>query len=326
MAMVVSRLGQAAGAGDSNALFLKQFAGEILTAFQRANVMMPLHTVRSIQSGKSAQFPVTGTASARYHTPGESIIEDADAAAADYLSRMVHNERVITIDDLLTSSTFVDSLDDAKNHYDVRSIYSNEMGQALGKKADQQLLQLVCLASRAGATAPQLNGGGSVEIAATGAPTAGGMIDALFSAAAQMDGDDVPDFDRYAVLNPTYYYALANSSASLVSATNKDVGGTGSLAKGNVIEVAGITIFKSNNIPAASISADAGAQNTYNGDFSDTVGVVFQRGAVGTVKLKDLAVESEYQVERQGTLLVGKYAMGHGILRPEWAVELLDAS
>ena len=65
MAMVVSRLGQAAGAGDSNALFLKQFAGEILTAFQRANVMMPLHTVRSIQSGKSAQFPVTGTASAR---------------------------------------------------------------------------------------------------------------------------------------------------------------------------------------------------------------------------------------------------------------------
>ena len=110
-----------------------------------------------------------------------------------------------------------------------------------------------------------------------------------------------------------------------MSATNKDVGGTGSLAKGNVIEVAGITIFKSNNIPAASISADAGAQNTYNGDFSDTVGVVFQRGAVGTVKLKDLAVESEYQVERQGTLLVGKYAMGHGILRPEAAVQMIDS-
>ena len=45
--------------------------------------------------------------------------------------------------------------------------------------------------------------------------------------------------------------------------------------------------------------------------------------AVGTVKLLDLATESEYQIERQGTLFVAKYAMGHGILRPECAIELL---
>ena len=71
--------------------------------------------------------------------------------------------------------------------------------------------------------------------------------------------------------------------------------------------------------------ADAGANNTYDGTFTHTKGLVFQRGAVGTVKLKDLAVESEYQVERQGTLLVGKYAMGHGILRPEAAVQMIDS-
>jgi hypothetical protein len=46
---------------------------------------------------------------------------------------------------------------------------------------------------------------------------------------------------------------------------------------------------------------------------------------VGTVKLMDLGVEMAYDIRRQGTLIVGKYAMGHGILRPECAVEIKTA-
>jgi hypothetical protein len=44
--------------------------------------------------------------------------------------------------------------------------------------------------------------------------------------------------------------------------------------------------------------------------------------AVGTVKLMDLGMEGEYQINKQGTLMVAKYAVGHGILRPEAAIEL----
>jgi hypothetical protein len=54
--MVPSRLGQANGAGDALALFLKVFAGEVLTAFAETNVAMPRHLVRTITSGKSAQL------------------------------------------------------------------------------------------------------------------------------------------------------------------------------------------------------------------------------------------------------------------------------
>ncbi len=39
--------------------------------------------------------------------------------------------------------------------------------------------------------------------------------------------------------------------------------------------------------------------------------------AVGTVKLKDLAVETGRRIEYQATQLVAKYSMGHGGLRPE---------
>ena len=39
-------------------------------------------------------------------------------------------------------------------------------------------------------------------------------------------------------------------------------------------------------------------------------------------QLKDLKMESDYDIRRQGTLLLGKLAYGHGILRPESAVEI----
>jgi len=33
----------------------------------------------------------------------------------------------------------------------------------------------------------------------------------------------------------------------------------------------------------------------------------------------------EYDMRRQGTLMVSKYAMGHGVLRPEAAVGIKEA-
>ena len=55
-----TRLGQNLATGDANALFLRIFSGEVLSAFCRENQMMNMTSVRNIQSGKSASFPVTG--------------------------------------------------------------------------------------------------------------------------------------------------------------------------------------------------------------------------------------------------------------------------
>ena len=56
----IHRSGVNNATGDARALFLKLYAGEVLTAFQSKNIMMPLHRVRTISKGKSAQFPMTG--------------------------------------------------------------------------------------------------------------------------------------------------------------------------------------------------------------------------------------------------------------------------
>jgi hypothetical protein len=48
----VSRLGQANTSGDAKALFLKVFAGEVLTAFEEATVTAGKFMERTIASGE----------------------------------------------------------------------------------------------------------------------------------------------------------------------------------------------------------------------------------------------------------------------------------
>ncbi len=329
-----SRLGQVNAANDQNALFLKQFAGEVLSVFETVNVMMPLHTVRTITSGKSASFPAMSTASAGYHTPGESVIETGDGASptegSKYLSSVKHNEIIVTINDLLISSTFVANIDEAKNHYDIRSEYTTQMARALAYEADKNLIHLGIQGARVtGGTADRFGGGdylgSSIDIS-SGTPTGAEILGGIADAAEYMDTKDVPSHDRYCVMGPGSYYKLLESN---YDAINRDYGndGNGSIATGHIVSAYGMRILKSNHIPTADYVAPAGDLSSLANTDLTGAGVApqalcFQRSGLATVKLMDLAVESEYMVERQGTLMLCKYAMGHEVLRNECLVEL----
>lgn len=306
-----SRLGQVNAAGDALALFLKVFAGEVLAAFKTACVALPLTMSRSIQHGKSASFPATWKATAAYHVPGAEITGNA----------IKGNERVISIDGLLIAHSFLASIDEAMNHYDVRSIYSTELGQALARQLDKNLLQLAVLAARTATTVEDGNGGSTLTNAGYDT-TADTLAQGILDAAQALDEKDVPETDRYCVLRPKHYNLLVQSSRAI----NRDWSeGNGKFSDGRVHRLAGVQIVKSNHVPNSNISQMTGTVNTYHGNFSNTVGVVFHKSAVGTVRLMDLAMEQAYDIRRQGTLMVAKIACGSGILRPEASVELKKA-
>ena len=310
-----SRLGQINAAGDANALFLKVFSGEVLSAFERENQMLGMTSVRSITSGKSAQFPVTGTISSGYHTIGNEILGSA----------VSKNEKVINIDDMLLASAFLGEIDELKNHYDVRSVYSREMGQALAKTVDKNLLNLVVLASRASANITGGNAGLQIT-SATSKTSASALVTAIFDAIQSLDEKDVPSQGRYIVVAPDQYYQLCN----LDSLISRDFSANaGDRAKGTVVSIGGVPVIKSNTAVASftdqSAASTSGQNNTYIGDFSTVAAVVFHSSAVGTVKLKDLVLESTYDPRRLGTLLTSRMALGHGILRPESAVSIKTA-
>ena len=323
----VSRLGLVDNTGtDFNELFLKVFSGEVLSAFTRNNIFNDqLHSVRTITSGKSAQFPVLGTATASYHTPGNLLTGG---------NQIRHGERVINIDDLLIADVFVSRLEELKNHYDIRAQYADELGKALAKTYDENVAKMIANASRSSSTLTGIAGGLTLTLGSgntTSANVSGDEIAAaIYDIAQTFDERDIPPTDRFCVLPPAEYYKLAESATRTVNA-DFNPGGNGSFAQGNVQFVAGIPILKSNNIPQSNVGSNpSGANTTYSGDDSKTIGLVFHKSAVGTVKLMDMTTEitgNDYATMYQGTLMVAKYALGHGILRPECAATIkLSAS
>lgn len=366
-APTMSRPGQVNNAGNVDALFLKQFSGEVMTAFEQSNVMMPLHTVRTITNGKSTSFPTVGLARARYHDPGEDLLDTGDTALdgyayspseipslaaaetlpAAYGSSIPHNEVILTVDKLLLSTTFVPEIEELENHYDVRSYYSREMGNALSYTADRHLLMTAIKASETSAaanpdfgtnstwqTTAAASGGGldatvnaNLAAGATATNFTSAFIDAMFKCAERFDVMNVPNTERYCVIPPAQYYKLFTvSSGAGPVIVNRDTGNTnnGSLSRpAESVEIAGIRIFKSTHFPTTDKTGLTLAK--YAKDFSNYVGVVFHKSAIGTVKLMDLSMQSEYRIDRQGTLLVARYAMGHGVLRPECAIRLKSA-
>ena len=173
--LTVNRPGQINGGGATDALFLKVFVGETLKTFQETNVMKNLHRIRSITSGKSAQFIYFGKTTASYHTPGAEMLGNA----------VGQNERTILIDGLLTANVSVANIDEAMSHYDVRSEYASLLGRALALKYDKQCLQVACLAARASTTITG-NSGGSVLTNAAFETDGEALADGIFDAAQEI--------------------------------------------------------------------------------------------------------------------------------------------
>lgn len=307
------RIGQDNGAGAVDANFLEIYGGEVLTAFEETNVMVGRHMERTIEHGKSASFPATWKLNAEYHVPGVEILGQGANVS----------EREIYIDQKLIAPVFIPDIDEAMNHYDYRGIYSEQAGQALAKTFDQNVQIMVVKAARASATVTG-GFGGSTIVGATFKTDGQALIGGLFDAATAMDEKDVPDMDRCVNLKSAQYYMLAQNDKAISKDFNDN---NGDYSKGTIYKVADFDLVKTNNLPTTNIlSSPTGTANDYSGDFTNTAAVAYNKRAVGTLKLLDLKIGSDgYRESHQGTLIVAKYLLGHGILRPECAVELATA-
>jgi hypothetical protein len=300
-----SRLGQVNTAGDAKAMFLKVFGGEILKWFYAKNVTLSRHMVRTITHGKSAAFPVMGQGTAQYHTPGVELTGTLVPKA----------ERVIEIDDKLVADRFIADIDEAMNHFDIRGIYSKDMGEQLARAWDRQVLQLGVQAARAAATVTG-GFGGSIITAATSKTDAAVLRKAILDAAAALADKDVPLDEVCVFVRPAQYYLLVDDA----KLTNKDwTSGNGGIDVGRVKSAAGFDIVMTNNLPITNVNTGLAK---YQVNASTTSALVLHPSAVGTVKLMDLAVEQERSIRHQGHLMVASYAIGSGILRPDCAVEI----
>jgi hypothetical protein len=310
-----TRLGQANFTGDVMALFKDQFIPELLTAFDAKRVMKNYVRSKTINKGKSASFPVLGTTSAKYVGVGDTLLGNQTIA---------HNEITINVDPFLVSDILIAELDVKMQEYDDRAEIVREMSRALANTEDKQLLQVGVLAARAGAIVSGGNGGTVLKAGATVLTSGQTLAAAIYTAGVELDQKDVPEDDRFCFVRPLQYALLAQYE----DVKNHDIG-TGSYSEGTTGKLNGIKIIKTNHLPRTNITQSldtTNPRNVYYRDFSNTAALVMNRQAVGTVSRQGLIVEPKWILERLAHLLTARILQGHGILRPDCAVEISAAA
>ena len=342
------------------ALYLKLFSGEMFKGFQHNAIARDLVMKRTLTNGKSLQFIYTGHTKAEYHVPGNSILGN-DAGAPPVA------EKTITCDDLLISSAFVYELDETLAHYELRGEISKKIGYALAQKYDRLIFRQIAKGARMASPITKTGfvepGGTQIRVGtgtAVNAYDAGLLQNAFYDAAAALDEKGVSSEGRVAVLNPRQYYELIQDvgSSGLI---NRDVTGTALQSGSGVVEIAGIKIYKSMNIPffgsygtkygtasatnpgitspgnvgsfVGETAEDARASVTgINGnygnssDFANSCGLIFQKEAAGVVEAIGPQVQvtsGDVSVVYQGDVILGRLAMGADFLNPAACVELI---
>ncbi len=359
----LTNLGAANFGTDNRALYLDLFSGEMIKGFEYNAIARDLVMKRTLKNGKSLQFIYTGRMNAEYHTRGNSILGNSEGAPPV-------NEKTITVDDLLISSAFVYELDETLAHYDLRSEISKKIGYALAQKYDRLIFRALTRGARQaspvqGSTANSMEepGGTQIRVGATAnasdAYDAGNLVNAFYDAAAALDEKGVSSDGRVAVLNPRQYYALIQDVGSN-GLVNRDVQGSALQSGQGIIEIAGIKIFKSMNIPFFSQygtkygtgsatnpgKTDPGntgdfvsegvedARNSVTGihneygqasNFANSCGLIFQKEGAACVEAIGPQVQvtsGDVSVVYQGDVILGRLAMGADYLNPAACVEL----
>ena len=140
---------------------------------------------------------------------GEMIVGQGTPAA---------NEVVIRIDDYLIADASIYSLDEAKAHFDIRQIYSTELGQALARAYDKRIARTLIQGARisTGDLTADLPAGlspddpyrtGTQVDLNKATPTADDLVASVFAAAEALDKKDVSSENRVLVATPEAYYS-----------------------------------------------------------------------------------------------------------------------
>ena len=360
--------GALTGAGTADqrrALYLKLFSGEMFKGFQHNTIARDLVTRRTLKNGRSMQFIYTGRTKSEFHVPGQSILGNDEKTPPVA-------EKTVECDDLLISSAFVYELDETLAHYDLRGEISRKIGYALAENYDRRIFRAITKAARQPSPVSMANfiePGGSVVKVGTDSSTveadaynSGHLVNAFYDAAAILDEKGVSGEGRVAVLNPRQYYALIQDVTNN-GLINRDVQGTALQSGNGIIEIAGITIYKSMNIPfmgnfgtkasmnprasndnagsfvgaamddqdSKTTPSNSNTQKTINNygtatKFAKSCGLIFQKEACAVVEAIGPQVQvtsGDISVVYQGDVILGRLAMGADFLNPAAAVELV---
>jgi len=317
--MAYSPIGSNNGTGDGSlptaagdrALFAEKFSTDVLRYFQDTNIMKALITTRTIEHGKSESFPIVGNATAT------DVANDASELAIQNLKA---TEREIAIGDLTVAHAWITDLDKAMAHYDSQSAQAESIGRALAKKVDTDILAKVIEAGAIVDASAATSAGLSAfdddiftsEIDSVSLTTGANVYSAAVLAVTEEKEKDTVGESCF-VFRPAQYFMLLNNPANTGLTWVNDPNSQ----SGKVPMLLGKKVYMSPHFPAlAGASIAAG----------EVGGVLFSKEAVGMLELMSVSTRIDYIPQRLSNLVVGKMAVGYGILNHGCAINLVEVT
>lgn len=280
---------------------------DVLQAFYRMTRFSDLIRIDNLGTGASAgSFIVEGK-----EDKADTGIASYTAGTQVNVSNGTQDEIIIALDRPQYESRRIDQWDEAIARYDVQGMNVRQLGSKLANAIDRKCSAAIEASSLA--TGLVANGDGTVIVntalnggaADTGVAATRGqeLIESIYAAAAAMEVNDVLD-QKFCAVDPLDFQYLPQA---LTIVSSEYTANNGGLDIGDVKMVGGVTVFKTNNLPAT----------------AGLVGLVFTAEAAGMVKLWDVKVDINTQPDFLNAKLINAYfSNGVAALRPQCAVSI----
>lgn len=328
---------------DAGKLWLPIWSGEVLHAYDEYRMFEPLVTSKMIDSGRTIEFPMTGTvalnpawAAGEYLVGGDSSVTETFVVSLDARPMAAHFE--------------LDNIDLMITQWEYRQELARQAGQTLANARDKQIGAFIAHAGVAAPIAADPRNVAFPDVFQSADLTAPADDAAALAVLAGIEDfcvdlqeNDVPMGPAYCAVSPRLFQQIRRlgiADASSASNTQPLFGGVaaagglgapftqGLNSLSDSLVYMGVTIIKTNHMPGNFTGGDVIGESRYNvnGVAAGIKAMCWCPDAVAAVRKTGLVVDTEDDIRRNTTFTVASMLSGTGVLKPELAKLLVDST
>ena len=337
------------GANDAGKLWLPIWSGEVLHAYDQYKSFDPMVTSKTIASGRSMEFPITGTVGLKTAWgAGEYLVGGEDAASSQFS---------VELDARPMAAHFeLDNIDLMITQWEYRQELARQAGQTLANARDKQVASFIAGAAVVSTITDDprtlaLPEVGQLSTSADDAERALEVLENIEDFVVECQENSVPVGSAYCAVTPKMFQQIRRlgvaESATPNTASNMQpmfggvasAGGLGESFQNGLnsmddkLVYMGVTICKSNHLPNKDYKTNAvdnigEARYNVNGLAANSLvrALIWMPEAVASLRKTGLVVDTEDDIRRNTTFTVASMMSGTGILKPELAKIVVTAA
>ena len=271
--------------------FVTLFEAEVHQAYQSSAILRNVARMRTGVEGSTAKFPILAKGSASVRTPSTDVVplngtfSSVTATLVDYVA-----------------SEYSDIFNQAKINFDERQELAKLVGNAIGRREDQIIIDAL-IAGSAGTTVAN-------TVVTSGSASASDLnVGKIIEAKKGMDAKSVPPTDRHMIIH-------ANSLASLLGderAISAAFAQVQALVRGEVNSFMGFTMHMIGDRDEGGLPKDGS---------NDRTCLAFHRDAIGCAVGIPPKTEVNYIPEKTSFLVTAMYSAGAIVIDANGLVDI----